>query len=231
MFRGRCRSTAVHCAQLGVRACTGCFGTLFWFKQGCCKEQALEMLGNAIRSWPFSNSNRTLDLFWSAGCITCVSCLTISYKNNILGKDLEEFLRVIQRAEAWSEADGPWWIWYRARPGHLQAARYISPVTPEATRRRCRVGRKYSERKAAVLVQRLDFTDTRLQEGRCICIRPLWAATWCRTWLLKEDSQWVWYVLLQLGISPKWFVHLHVKSPFFPQKALCTLPMTPAAQQ
>lgn len=109
---------------------------------------------------------------------------------SISGKDLEKLIRITQRAEAWSEADGPWWISYRARPGHLQAAGYISPVTPEAARR-CRLGRKYLERKAAVLIKRLDFTDTGLQEGRCLCIRSLLAAKRCKTRLLKEDSQWV----------------------------------------
>ena len=92
-----------------------------------------------------------------------------------MGRDLKKFIRVTQRAEAWSEADGPWWIWYGARPGHLQAPRYISPVTPEPTRRRCRVGRKYLEGKAAVLIKRLDVTDTGLQEGWCVCIRLLLA--------------------------------------------------------
>lgn len=49
-------------------------------------------------------------------------------KPNILGKDLEKFIRVTQRAEARSKVDGPWWIWHGARPGHLQAARYMMQV-------------------------------------------------------------------------------------------------------
>lgn len=49
-------------------------------------------------------------------------------KPNILGKDLEKFIRVTQRAESRCKVDGPWWIWHGARPGHLQAARYTKRV-------------------------------------------------------------------------------------------------------
>lgn len=50
VFRGRCRPPPLGAWCPAGWVCTGCFGTLFWSKWHCCKEQALQMPGSAIRS-------------------------------------------------------------------------------------------------------------------------------------------------------------------------------------